>query len=363
MCKHISPYIIAEAGVNHNGDLDLAFQLVDVAVKAGADAVKFQTFKAENLVTKNALKADYQLQTTNAEESQFAMLKWLELSHDNHYELIKYCNKKGIDFLSSAFDLSSLNFLVNDLGLKTVKISSGEITNGPLLLAHAQTRCELIISTGMATLDEVEEALEVIAFGLMYGLDLHERPSRDVFKQAYNSLAGQRLLKEKVTLLHCTTEYPAPLADINLRAMQTMQSTFGLKIGYSDHSEGITVPIAATVLGATLIEKHFTLDKALPGPDHKASLEPSELIDMITAIRSVEQVMGDGLKVPKSSELKNRETVRKSIIAACEIKKGDIFTEDNLVIKRPGIGRSPMIFWDILGEESQHDYIPDEVIY
>jgi N-acetylneuraminate synthase len=357
-----SVFIIAEAGVNHNGNRDLAFQLVDIALEAGADAVKFQTFKAENLVTKSAVKADYQKKTTNTDESQFSMLKRLELSHDTHQELIKYCNKKGIKFLSTAFDFDSLDFLVNNLSLNTLKIPSGEITNGPLLLAHAQTRCNLIISTGMATLGEIEEALGVIAFGLICGMDLHERPSRNVFQQAYNSSDGQRFLKEKVTLLHCTTEYPAPLIDINLKAMQTMRSAFDLKVGYSDHSEGIAVPVAAIALGATLIEKHFTVDKTFPGPDHQASLEPSELIEMVVAIRSVEQAMGDGLKGPRPSELKNRSIARKSLVARTEIKKGDLFSEKNLTIKRPGIGVSPMDYWRMLSMEAQNDYNADEVV-
>ena len=254
-----SVFIIAEAGVNHNGNPDLAFKLVDAAVEAGADAVKFQTFKAENLVVKSAVKADYQMKTTDSNESQFAMLKQLELTHETYIKLIDYCKEKRIEFLSTAFDLESLNFITNNLGLKTLKIPSGEITNGPLLLAHAQTGCDLIVSTGMATLGEVENSLEVIAFGLMHGLN-DKTPSQEAFQEAYFSKQGQQLLQEKVTLLHCTTEYPTQTENINLSAMRTIRKAFGLKTGYSDHSEDITVPIAATALGVTIIEKHFTLD-------------------------------------------------------------------------------------------------------
>ena len=354
--------IIAEAGVNHNGKRELAFQLVDAALAAGADAVKFQTFKTEKLVTRGAAKADYQLGTTNPNESQFTLLKQLELSHQTHRELSAYCNEKGIAFLSTAFDHDSLIFLVNDLGLKTLKIPSGEITNGPLLLAHAQTNCDLIVSTGMATLGEIEDALGVIAFGLMTQNRATNAPARGAFRQAYLSRKGRQKLMEKVTLLHCTTEYPAPLEDINLRAIQTMEQTFGLQTGYSDHSEGITVPIAAVTMGASIIEKHFTLDRTMPGPDHAASLEPNELKKMVSAVRAVGQAMGDGLKGPMRSELSNRDIARKSLVAANDIRKGDIFAADNLDIKRPGTGRSPMDYWDMLGEESHRDFRQDEII-
>ena len=245
--------IIAEAGVNHNGDDELAFQLVDAAVESGADIVKFQTFKAESLTIKSADKAEYQKKSSGVNESQFEMLKRLELSHDMHYQLRDYCELKKIEFLSTAFDTDSLKFLVNDLGLKTLKIPSGEITNGPLMLAHAKTNCDLIISTGMATLKEIEAALGVIAFGML-GLN---NPSQASFRAAFSSFEGRNLLKEKVILLHCTSEYPAPLKDVNLSAMKTMATKFGLNVGYSDHTKGITVPIAAVALGAVLIEKHF----------------------------------------------------------------------------------------------------------
>ncbi len=355
-------FIIAEAGVNHNGNCDMAFKLVDAAVEAGANAVKFQTFKAENLVTKNAAKAEYQKQTTDSNESQFAMLKRLELAYEAHYELIDYCKNKGIEFLSTAFDIESLDFLVNDLGLMKLKIPSGEITNAPLLLAHAQSGCDLIVSTGMSTLGEVEEALGVIAFGLLKESNILSMPSKFAFQQAFFSPEGQQILKEKVTLLHCTTEYPAPLEDINLNAMINMANVFGLKSGYSDHSEGITVPIAAVALGATLIEKHFTLNRFLPGPDHKASLEPSELKAMVQSIRDVEQIMGDGVKGPKPSELGNRVLARKSLVAVTDIAQGEKFTVNNLTVKRPGSGITPMDYWELLGSQALCSFTADELI-
>ena len=357
-----SIFVIAEAGVNHNGSPELAFQLVDAAVAAGADAVKFQTFKAENLVTATAGKADYQKQTTNAEESQFEMLKKLELDHQTHFELIKYCNDRGIEFLSTAFDVESLHFLVNALGLKILKIPSGEITNGPLLLEHAQTGCDLILSTGMASLGEVEEALGVLAFGLLHGIAPDTSPTRKAFQQAYCSERGQEILKEKVTVLHCTTEYPAPHEEINLNAMVNMKDLFCLKTGYSDHSEGIIVPVAAVAKGAMLVEKHFTLDKTLPGPDHKASLNPEELKAMIDAIRIVELVMGSGVKRPMASELSNRKVVRKSLVATKGIDEGDTFSSANVGVKRPGTGVSPMEYWDTVGKKSQSAYLEDEVL-
>jgi len=347
-----SVYIIAEAGVNHNGDIKLAYQLVDAAVQGGADAIKFQTFKTEELVTNSASKAEYQKKKTQADESQYAMLKRLELSHEMHHQLVAYCKQHNIDFLSTAYDQSSLDFLVNDLGLKTLKIPSGEITNGPFLLAHAITGCDLILSTGMATLEEVEEALGVLAFGFINGKEGYIEPSKVAFQNAYQSKEGQLLLKQHVTILHCTTEYPAPLVEINLNAMATMRSVFGLRVGYSDHSEGITVSTAAAALGAKIIEKHFTIDRNLPGPDHQASLEPSELIAMVKAIRSVEMAMGNGVKEPTPSELKNRDIVRKSLVSKCEIEMGEVFTKENIICKRPGAGNSPMQYWEFLGRKA-----------
>lgn len=357
-----SIFIIAEAGVNHNGDRDLAFQLVDAAAEARVDAIKFQTFKAGNLVVKSALKADYQRKTTTAEESQYEMLKRLELPQSLHLELIDYCKSKGIEFLSTAFDEDSLSFLVETIGLKTLKIPSGEITNGPSLLAHAQTGCDLVMSTGMSTLDEVEAALGVVAFGLIHGMGSKAKACVGAFHEAYTSEQGRELLRKKITLLHCTTEYPAPPKDINLNAMHTLHEKFGLRVGYSDHSEGITVPIAAAALGASLIEKHFTIDKGLPGPDHKASLEPNELKKMVQAIRMVEVVMGDGLKVPSPSELVNRDSSRKSLVAARDLSIGEVYTSDMLTAKRPGTGVSPMAYWDRLGTKVEHDIAIDDPI-
>ncbi len=352
--------VIAEAGVNHNGSRELAFKLVDAAKVAGADIVKFQTFKAKNLASKLAQQAEYQVENTQKEESQLAMLKRLELPYELHHELIDYCNKVGIEFLSTAFDSESLSFLVNDLGLKTLKLPSGEITNAPLILEHARTGCDIILSTGMATLAEVEDALGVIAFGLTQ--DKFSHPSSNAFKEAYASLEGQSALREKVTILHCTTEYPAPMNEINLRAMDTLGSSFGLRAGYSDHSEGITIPIAAVARGAVLIEKHFTLDKTMEGPDHKASLEPHELSAMVEAIRNVECALGSGVKSPTNSEVKNKAVARKSLVAMADIATGELFTIDNVTVKRPGTGISPFQYWEMLGERSLKSYKQDEEI-
>ncbi len=352
--------IIAEAGVNHNGDEALALKLVEAAHSAGADLVKFQTFKAKNLVTQTAKQADYQIINSQKEESQLDMLSRLELSHPAHYRLIERCNELGIEFLSTAFDSESLTFLVNELGLKRLKIPSGELTNAPLILEHAQTGCELIVSTGMATLSEVETALSIIAFG--YTQPDSMTPSISAFEEAYASPEGQNALREKVILLHCTTEYPAPFDDINLKAMDTLQKTFNLPAGYSDHSEGITIPIAAVARGAVLIEKHFTLDQNLPGPDHKASLEPEALAAMVKAIRQTESALGSGLKIPAKSEIKNKAVARKSLVAACPINKGECFTPNNLTIKRPGSGISPLNYWSLIGQAAAQDYLAGDLI-
>lgn len=346
--------IIAEAGVNHNGDAKLARDLVTSAHKAGADIVKFQTFKAKNIVTEKATQANYQKKNLGREESQLAMLQRLELSHELHYELVTYCNELGIEFLSTAFDDESLNFLVNDLGLKRLKLPSGEITNAPLVLKHAQTGCDLIVSTGMATMAEIESVLGVIAYG--YLNPTAKQATRTDFETAYASESGQQILREKVTVLHCTTEYPAPMEEINLNAMDTIASTFKLKVGYSDHSRGITIPIAAVAKGARIIEKHFTLDQNLEGPDHKASLEPDKLAEMVTAIRDVEKAMGDGVKRPTVSEINNKNIARKSLVAARSIEKGQVIKAEDIAIKRPGDGRSPYDYWQIVGEQSRHDY-------
>jgi len=352
--------IIAEAGVNHNGSEKLAFELVDVAVAAGVDIVKFQTFKASKLVTVSAKQAEYQVKNTQKVESQLSMLSRLELSYEFHHELVNYCNQKGIEFLSTAFDEESLAFLVNDLGLKKLKIPSGELTNAPLVLQHAQSGCDLIVSTGMATLAEVESALGVIAFGYLDKSDV--LPSLEAFQSAYFSVEGQKLLKEKVTVLHCTTEYPAPMIDINLKAMDTLGAAFNLKVGYSDHSAGIEIPIAAVARGALLIEKHFTLDKNMEGPDHKASLEPHELKAMTSAIRHVELAIGDGVKGPRPSEIKNKAIARKSLVAAKDIKEGELFCADNLQVKRPGDGLSPYNYWDLIAKVATASYQEGDLI-
>lgn len=352
--------IIAEAGVNHNGDEKLAFELVDAASASGADVVKFQTFKAKNLVTKTAQQCSYQAKNIGQSESQFSMLKRLELSTETHFKLLEYCEKKNIKFLSTAFDSESLDFLVNDINLSLLKIPSGEITNAPFLLDHAKTGCNLILSTGMATLDEVEDALGVLAFGLL-GHD-EQLAGRTAFAAAYGSVEGKKVLREKVTLLHCTTEYPASMDSINLRAMDTLKSSFELPVGYSDHSAGITVPIAAAARGAVVIEKHFTLDRGLPGPDHKASLEPDELIAMVKGIRDVELALGTGEKKPCAIELKNLPQIRKSIVAAKPIASGELFSELNLQIMRPGTGVSPYDYWQLLQLRADKDYGEGELI-
>lgn len=357
--KNNNILIIAEAGVNHNGDLRLAKKLIDVAAESGADIVKFQTFKAEKVVSKSASQAAYQSKNTKSSETQLKMLKRLELKYEDHFELLKYCKQKNIEFLSTAFDEESLNFLHNELKLNLLKIPSGEITNAPLLLAHAKTRSNIILSTGMATLSEIEDALGVLAFGY---LNTSKEPSRERFRESYFSDQGKALLREKVTILHCTTEYPAPIEDINLTAMQTLEDAFKLKVGYSDHSEGIVIPIGATAMGAKIIEKHFTLDREMKGPDHKASLEPDELFRMIDAIRKIELSLGDGIKGPRPSELKNKPIARKSLVAAKAIQSGEVLSEENITIKRPGSGLSPYDYWDMLGKKSENDYEKDELI-
>ncbi|MGF1802116.1 N-acetylneuraminate synthase [Vibrio gigantis] len=352
--------IIAEAGVNHNGDEKLAFELVDAAHQAGADIVKFQTFKAKNLVTEEAKQADYQVTNTQKQESQLAMLSRLELSYDAHHELVKHCEKLGIEFLSTAFDSESLDFLVNDLGLTRLKLPSGELTNAPLVLEHARTGCDLIVSTGMATLSEIETALGVIAFG--YTSDNSATPSAQAFQEAYASDEGQKALKSKVTILHCTTEYPAPMEEINLKAMDTLGRAFDLPAGYSDHSQGITIPIAAVARGAVLIEKHFTLDNNMEGPDHKASLEPQDLAAMVSAIRQVEKALGSRVKTPTVSEVKNKAVARKSLVAARDINEGEVFSPENMTIKRPGDGMSPYRYWDMLERTASKVYRAGELI-
>lgn len=353
-------FIIAEAGVNHNGSLTMAKELVDRASEAGADAVKFQTFKAEKLTSKFAEKAKYQKQTTDVSESQLEMLKKFEMDIHAHMELVQHCKERDILFLSTPFDLDSVDLLVEQCGVTILKVSSGEITNGPLLLKMARTGLPIIMSSGMAVLGEIEEALGVLAFG--YTTSHTSLPSREVFREAYSSEIGQQVLKEKVSLLHCTTEYPATFSEVNLRIMDTLHSAFGLSVGYSDHTEGIAVPVAAVARGAEIIEKHFTLDRNLPGPDHRASLEPHELALMVKSIRQVERALGSNIKFPTQQEIINRQVARKSLVAACDIQAGEIFTENNLTSKRPGNGISPMEYWNLLYTRAQRNYKQDEVI-
>ncbi|RNB85222.1 N-acetylneuraminate synthase [Brevibacillus panacihumi] len=352
-------FIIAEAGVNHNGSLDLAKELVFQAAKAGADAVKFQTFKAENIVSKHAQKADYQKKSTSKDESQLEMVKRLEMNQAMHEELLHFCQDHHIKFLSTPFDLESVDLLASHLKVDQLKIPSGEITNGPLLLKAAQTKLPILLSTGMSTIGEVEDALRVLAYGY---LGHSEQPYPSILEEVFSSHEGQKILKQNVKLLHCTTEYPAPFEDVNLRAMDTLEQAFGLPVGLSDHTEGIAVAIGAVARGATVIEKHFTLDKTLPGPDHKASLEPDELKLMITSIRQVELALGSSVKRATPSEQKNKPIARKSLVAACKIQKGELFSQMNLTTKRPGTGISPMHYWEWIGKPAAKDYEADEVI-
>jgi len=351
--------IIAEAGVNHNGSLDRALALVDAAAAAGADIVKFQTFRAEAEISRYAEKADYQKQTTASAENQLDMVRQLELGLDAHRIIAARCGERGIRFLSTPFDEPSIDLLVDEMDLPIIKVSSGDIASGPLLLKMARTGRPIILSTGMSTLGDIEAALGALAFGY---LETTTAPSRTGFEEAYLSAAGRSALGDHVTLLHCTTEYPAPFAEVNLRAMETLRLAFGLPVGYSDHTEGIAIPVAAVALGATVIEKHFTLDRNLPGPDHKASLEPIELAAMVAAIRQVEQALGNGIKIPGASELRNKPIARKSLVAARAIRAGEIFSEENLTSKRPGNGTSPMEYWAYLGKVAMRDYGEDETL-
>ena len=353
-------FIIAEAGVNHNGDLNLAKQLVDVAAEAGASAVKFQTFRAEQVVSRHAPKAEYQTRTTDQTESQFEMIRKLELIETDHEVLIAHAQACGIKFLSTPFDVPSLHLLTKRFGLQTIKIPSGEITNAPFLLAIARAAQQVILSTGMSTLAEVEAALGVLAFGFV--APAAAIPQRGDFERAFSSEAGQQALHDRVTLLHCTTEYPAPVDEVNLLAMDTLAAAFGLPVGYSDHTPGIHVSLAAVARGARVIEKHFTLDRSLPGPDHKASLEPDELRQLVRQIREIEQALGDGIKHPTASEWKNRDAARRSLVAAKKIKAGEVFTEENLACKRPGTGTNPSAYWLTLGQTATRNYAADEAL-
>ena len=327
--------IIAEAGVNHNGSIEMAKKMIDVAVEAGADIVKFQTFKAETLVTRSADKAEYQKNLTDASESQFDIIKKLELDRNAHEELVTYCNQKNIQFLSTAFDHDSIDMLAQ-LDMPLYKIPSGEITNLPYLRHIGNMGKPIIMSTGMANLEEVRASLYI--------------------------LVESGAKKEKITILHCNTEYPTPMEDVNLKAMLTIRDELDVAVGYSDHTLGIEIPAAAVAMGATVIEKHFTLDRTLTGPDHAASLEPEELKAMVSTIRNIEKAMGDGVKKPSPSETNNIFIVRKSIVAKKSIKKGDLFTEENLAVKRPGTGISPMDWNKMLRKTADREYKADDLI-
>ena len=331
----MSVFIIAEAGVNHNGSLKLAYKLIDVAAESGANGVKFQTFNAENLVSKNTQKAEYQKNTTNPLESQYAMLKRLELDFTSHKKLIKYCEERKIIFLSSPFDLQSIQML-NNLGLQIFKIPSGEITNLPYLSQIGSLNKKVILSSGMSTIEEIHNALKV--------------------------LVNAGTSKDHITVLHANTMYPTPMKDVNLNAMKTIGDKCGVNYGYSDHTLGIEVDIAAVAMGASVIEKHFTLDKQMMGPDHIASLNPEELKSMVISIRNIEKALGDGVKTPSNSERPNMISVRKSIVANQSIQKGDILTIDNISVKRPGSGISPMKWNEVLGSVAAKDYQIDDLI-
>lgn len=352
--------LIAEAGVNHNGSLERALAMVDAAATANADVVKFQTFRAGDVISRNAPKAEYQVATTGAGENQLEMVRKLELSESDHRALMARAKERGITFLSTPFDLPSVRFLTRELALPTIKIGSGEITNAPLLLEVARAKPRIILSTGMSTLAEVAAALGVLAFG--YTAPVDARPGRHAFEAAFASEAGKAALRERVSVLHCTTEYPAPDWESNLRAIATLEREFHLPVGFSDHTTGTHVAIAAVALGARIIEKHFTLDRSLPGPDHAASLEPAELAALVKAVRDVEAALGDGVKRPTPSEAKNLPIARKSLVAARAIRAGDAFSSANLTCKRPGNGRSPFDYWSLLGTSAKRGYEEDDAI-
>lgn len=352
--------LIAEAGVNHNGSIEIAKDLVRAAADAGADAVKFQTFNSRKIVTGNARKARYQEKSSVGGETHLEMLQRLELSFSEFHCLRDLCENLGIEFLSTAFDDDSLEFLVREIGVERLKIPSGEITNAPLLLKHAQKNKEIILSTGMSSLGDIETALTILAYGFLGG-DA-EAISLSSCYDAYCTIEAQKHLKEKVTLLHCSSEYPAPLENINLHAMRNMNLSFGLPVGLSDHSLGFEVPIAAVALGATIIEKHFTLDTNMHGPDHASSLNGSELEKLVEKIRNTEMALGDGLKYPRGDELDNRQAVRKYVVASRPIANGEAFSLDNITVKRGGQGLPATQFWSILGKKSSRDLNEDDPI-
>lgn len=349
--------VIGEAGVNHNGCEDIAMQLASLAKTANVDIVKYQIFNSEQLVTNDAPKAEYQSVHTGRLESQRDMLRKLELSLDSHKRVAIHCKDIGLQYLATAFDLASLTFLAEEIDVPFFKISSGDLTNAPFLLAHAKYKRKLIISTGMSTLGEIEDALGVVAFGL---LDVQDVPSIAGFKKAYQSEEGQIALKQFVTLLHCTTEYPTAVDEINMKAMQTMKQAFQLDVGFSDHSVGTTASVIAVALGAKVVEKHFTLDKAMDGPDHKASMSPEELLTFVSSIRDAESCLGVAIKKPSKSEIANIPVARRSLVATSDIAAGELFTEANIGVKRPGTGVTPFQYWEVLNSVSSRRYTEGE---
>lgn len=357
---HRRTLIIAEAGVNHNGDCARALALVEAAARAGADVVKFQSFRAERLATAEAAKAGYQRATTGSEQSQLDMLRGLELSEEDERRVAGACAAASITYMSTPFDAESATHLVRQIGVGALKVGSGDLTNAPLLLHLARFRLPIILSTGMATLAEVEQALGVIAFGYLREASARPMPA-DFAKVLFDHDAWTEL-RSKVTLLHCTTEYPADPHSINLRAMVTLRDAFGLPVGFSDHSRGIHIAAAAVALGATVVEKHMTLDRNLPGPDHRASIEPDEMAAMVSAIRDVEASLGDGRKIPAPQELPNRAVARRSLVATRPIRSGERFSEENVGVKRPGTGIPPVEYWTYLGKIASRDYAVDEAL-
>jgi len=353
-------FIIAEAGVNHNGNIKIAKNMVDAAVDAGVDAIKFQSFKAEDLVINQAPKANYQLHNTLENETQYQMLKKLELSHDEQQQLYAYCQNKGIQFLSSPFDLKSCRFLIKTLGLKTLKLGSGELSNAQLLYYIASMNCNIILSTGMSNLHDIEQALGVLAFA--YTNPKENNPNSKRFKAALDSANGIKALKQHISLLHCTTEYPCPFEDVNLDSINSLAKHFSLPIGYSDHTQGYHISLAAVAMGARIIEKHFTLDQNMAGPDHQSSIEPNELKLMVKQIRDIEVAKGNSVKQICSSELKNRSIARKGIYANGNISKGDILTTDNIAVKRPESKLSAQFYWEIIGKKANKNYHHEEPI-
>jgi len=353
-------FIIAEAGVNHNGSVRLAKKMIDQACVAGVDAIKFQSFKTEQLVNKNAPKAEYQLRHSKQGESQFQMLKKLELSEDEQQQLFDYCLQKKIQFLSSPFDVQSAAFLIHKLKCPLLKLGSGELTNSQLLYYITQHQVKLILSTGMSDIEEIKTALSVLAFG--YSNNNQQTPSREKFKRALLSAQGIQALKKQVSLLHCTTEYPCPIDEVNLNVIKTLQDEFPLAIGYSDHTQGHHISLAAVAIGASIIEKHFTLDKKMNGPDHASSIEVNELTSMVQQIRDIDRAKGQSIKATTASELKNLKIARKGLYAKIAIAQGEVFSDKNLTVKRPEALVPASDYWDKLGQIANKNYHPDEPI-